>query len=123
VLRLDVELLHGADYRLCTVDDVLIDRKPIHGELVSGISILMNDLHLFDNGGLSAFAGAYGQMVSSFLDLLGERCGSSYREGEFYILVVTVLSLLPISYRWPDSSSSAPDRRRLCSYKHPWFLV
>jgi hypothetical protein len=33
---------------------------------------LMNDLHLLDNGGFSAFAGACAQMVSSFIRLRGK---------------------------------------------------
>lgn len=59
-LGLDLELAHGADEGFCAVDDVLVDGQAVHGELLLGVTVLVDDLHLLDNGRLSAFAGACG---------------------------------------------------------------
>ena len=58
-LRLQVELAHGADEILGAVDQVLVDGESIEGQLVDGVAILMDDLHLFDDGRFAALAGAW----------------------------------------------------------------
>lgn len=49
VLALYIELSHGTNKRLRTVDQVLIYREPVQCELVHGIAILMYNLHLLHN--------------------------------------------------------------------------
>ena len=56
----DVELLHRSNKCLCTVDDVFVDGQSVHGKFISGVSILMDNFHLLDNGRLSTLAGACG---------------------------------------------------------------
>lgn len=58
VLAVDVELAHGAYQGLCAVDDVLVDGEAVHGELLLRVAILVDDLHLLDDGRLAALAGA-----------------------------------------------------------------
>jgi hypothetical protein len=62
-LGLYLELSHGADEGLCAVDDVLVDGEAVHGELLLRVAILMDDLHLLDNGRLAALAGACGALA------------------------------------------------------------
>jgi hypothetical protein len=57
-LWLYLELSHCADEGLCAVDDVLVDGEAVHGELLLRVAVLMDDLHLLDNGRLAALTGA-----------------------------------------------------------------
>jgi hypothetical protein len=57
-LGLDLELAHCADEGLCTVDDVLVDGEAVHGELLLGVAVLVDNLHLLDDGRFAALAGA-----------------------------------------------------------------
>jgi hypothetical protein len=57
-LGLDLELAHCANEGLCAVDDVLVDGEAVHGELLLRIAVLVDDLHLLDDGRLAALAGA-----------------------------------------------------------------
>jgi hypothetical protein len=62
-LGLYLELSHGADEGLCAVDDVLVDGEAVHGEFLLRVTILMDDLHLLDNGRLAALARACGALA------------------------------------------------------------
>ena len=55
-LGLDLELPHGADEGFRAVDDVLVYRQAVHGELLLCVAVLVDDLHLLDNGRLAALA-------------------------------------------------------------------
>jgi hypothetical protein len=57
-LGLDLELAHGANEGLRAVDDVLVDGQAVHGQLLLCVAILVDDLHLLDDGRFAAFAGA-----------------------------------------------------------------
>jgi hypothetical protein len=57
-LGLDLELAHCADEGLCAVDDVLVDSEAVHGELLLGVAVLVDDLHLLDDGRLATLTGA-----------------------------------------------------------------
>lgn len=63
-LGLYLELPHGADERLCAIDDVLIDGEAVHGELLLRVAILVDDLHLLDDGRLAALSGACRMLAS-----------------------------------------------------------
>jgi hypothetical protein len=62
-LGLDLELAHGANEGFGAVDDVLVDGEAVHGELFLGVAVLVDDLHLLDNGRLAALAGACGALA------------------------------------------------------------
>lgn len=55
---LEGELMVGADEAFGAVEEVLIDGQTIQGELFDGVAVLVDDLHLLDNSGLSALARA-----------------------------------------------------------------
>jgi hypothetical protein len=48
--RFNLELAHGHYESLCTVYDILEDGVSVHGELFRRVSILVDNLHLFDDG-------------------------------------------------------------------------
>lgn len=58
LLGANVELSHGANEGFCAVDDVFVYGQAVHGELFLRVAVLMYDLHLFDDGRLSALSGA-----------------------------------------------------------------
>ena len=59
VLGFYVELPERVDQSTGTVDQVFVYRQAVHGELVEGVAVLVDDLHLLHDGRLSAFAGSY----------------------------------------------------------------
>lgn len=57
ILHFDLELPHRAYQRFRAVDDVLVDGMPVQHELVLRVAILVNDLHLLDDGALPTLPG------------------------------------------------------------------
>lgn len=64
----DFKLPHSSYESFGTVQHILVDGKAVEGKLIFGVAILVDNLHLFNNCGLSAFARTYLQpsaMLSS----------------------------------------------------------
>lgn len=55
---LDVELVHGADQPLGALEEVFVDGDAVHGQFLDGVSILVDDLHLFHDCRLAALSGS-----------------------------------------------------------------
>lgn len=55
----NLELAHGTDEGFCAIDDILVYGQAVHGQLFLGVTVLMDNLHLLDDGGLAAFARAW----------------------------------------------------------------
>lgn len=53
ILKSILKLVHSSDQRLGTFHDIAINSGSPSIELIIAISTLMDDLHLFDNGGFS----------------------------------------------------------------------
>lgn len=52
----DIKLPKRGNQSLRTVDQVFVYRQPIHGQLVDRVPVLMDYLHLLDDGGLSTLS-------------------------------------------------------------------
>lgn len=50
IRRVNVELPHGSYQGFGTVQDIFVDGQSIQRQLVSRITVLMDDFHLLDNG-------------------------------------------------------------------------
>lgn len=55
----DVEVLQGLDETRGALEQVLVDSRPVVAQLVLSIAVLVDDLHLFDDGRLAALTGAW----------------------------------------------------------------
>ena len=60
LVALEAELAHVDDDGVGGVEDVLVDDGAVLGELAGGEAVLVDDLHLLDDGGLAGLAGACG---------------------------------------------------------------
>ncbi len=54
--RVDADLAHREDDRLRALEEVAVDRLAVGGELGRGVPVLVDDLHLLDDGGLPGLA-------------------------------------------------------------------
>lgn len=123
-LGADVELSHGADEGFGAVDDVFVDGETVHGELVLGVAILVDNLHLLDNGRLAALAGALRMLAFTDGWQEEEAVGvSAYLARGSCIRGADGASPPRACGRWPGCASSARHRRRCCSCSYPWWLA
>lgn len=59
----DFELSHSTNEGFCAINDVFVYGETVHGELFLGVAILVDNLHLLDDGGLAALSGALGWLA------------------------------------------------------------
>lgn len=59
VPRFDIKLPHSSYESFGTVQHVLVDGKAVEGKLIFGVTILVDNLHLLDYRGFTAFARTY----------------------------------------------------------------
>lgn len=57
----DVELLHGTDECFGAVNDIFVDGMPVETQFVDAVAVLVDDLHLLDNGRLAALTRTFAQ--------------------------------------------------------------
>jgi hypothetical protein len=70
----DVELLHGTDEGFGAINDILVDGMPVEAQFVDAVAVLVDDLHLLDNGRLAALTGTFAQCgLADDVDRTGSR--------------------------------------------------
>lgn len=108
--RFNVELPHGSYQGFGTIQNVFVDGQSIQGQLIFRITVLMDDFHLLDNGGLAALSGTCIQSAHERRAMsrttAGRWRGVPYPTEEFCIPCAAFSRPRAAWHRSSDSSSS-----------------
>ena len=129
--RINVELPHRSYQGFGTIQDVFVDCQPIQRQLIFRITVLVDDFHLLDNGGLAALSRSCIKSANESrvcTDRRREVGVMPYLKEGFCIPCATFSHPRGASRLSGDSSSSFPplphpvsfDKHPLCPDNHPY---